>query len=105
MMKNLVVEANKENMGTVNDFINAQLEEHGCSMKTQMQIELAVEEVFVNIASYAYGPEGGNAEIGCQVMKDPLRVVIRFADQGIPFNPLEKEEADTSPEALKAREG
>jgi len=74
-------------------------------MRTLLQLRLAVEEIFVNIASYAYSPEVGEAEIRCEVLEDPLRVVIQFLDSGTPFDPLAKEDADTSQEALMSREG
>ena len=74
-------------------------------MSAQMQIELAVEEIFVNIASYAYDSEDGEAEVRCKVLEDPLRVVVQFLDSGKPFDPLAREDADTSEDALMGREG
>ena len=70
-----------------------------------MQIAVASEEIFVNISSYAYDPSIGPAEVRCEVLEDPLRVVIQFLDHGKPFDPLAKEDADTSEEALFSREG
>ncbi len=74
-------------------------------MRTMLQLRLAVEEVFVNIASYAYEQGEGEAEIRCEILEDPLRVWIQFLDSGRPFDPLAREDADTSEEALMAREG
>ena len=51
------IEANKENLPQVLEFVEGCLEEADCPMKSMMQISIAVEEVFVNIASYAYSPE------------------------------------------------
>ena len=62
--------------------------------RARMQMRLAVEEIFVNISSYAYHPEVGEAEIGVDIDGDPPTVTIRFLDQGRPFNPLEKPDAD-----------
>ncbi len=104
-MKSLIVPAKKEKLDEVVSFINGELEEYDCSMKAQFEIELAVEEIFVNIASYAYEPAGGDVEVHCEVLRDPLCVMIRFLDAGMPYDPLAKEDADTSPEALEAREG
>ena len=53
----------KDNLNTVLDFIDSHLAEHGSSMKAQMQIETAVEELFVNIAGYAYSPYTGTVKI------------------------------------------
>ena len=104
-MKELKLTATVESLDEVLAFIDSELESVDCPMKVQMQIELAIEEIFVNIASYAYQPLEGEAEIRCEVLEDPLRVVIQFLDHGKPYDPLAKEDADTSPEALEAREG
>ncbi len=104
-MKSLIVPAKSDQLDEVIAFINGEIEQYGCSDKTQYMIELAIEEIFVNIASYAYGPAGGEAEVHCEVYRDPPRVEICFIDAGKPYNPLAKEDADTSPEALEAREG
>ena len=65
-------------------------------MKAQMQIAIAVEEIYVNIARYAYHPEVGEATIRCEVGGEPLQVVIQFMDGGKPYNPLEKDDPDTT---------
>jgi hypothetical protein len=49
-------------------------------MRTLRQIRLAIEEIFVNIANYAYGPAEGETEARCEVLSDPLRVVVQFLD-------------------------
>ncbi len=53
-MKELIIEADKKNITEVRAFIDEQLEEAGCPMATQITIDIAVEELFVNIANYAY---------------------------------------------------
>ena len=65
-------------------------------MKTQMQIDVAVEEVFVNIASYAYTPGIGSATVRIESSQDPAAVTITFIDRGIPYNPLLKEDPDVT---------
>ena len=104
-MENLTVTAVVENLDEVIGFVNKRLEKYGCDNRTLMQIRLAVEEIFVNISSYAYDPSVGPAEVSCEVLEDPLRVVIQFLDGGKPFDPLAKEDADTSEEALMGRVG
>ncbi len=104
-MKSILVPADNSQLEAVQSFVEAELEQQECAMKTMMQINIAVEEVFVNIASYAYQPEVGEAEIQVEVCEDPLRVVIQFLDSGKPFDPLAMEDADTSPEALQERIG
>ena len=104
-MKKLTVPAQMDELETVQEFIAQELEQHGCDMHVRMQIDMAVEEIFVNIAHYAYNAKEGDATIQCEVKENPLRAEIQFMDHGVPFDPLKKEDADTSPEALKAREG
>ena len=104
-MKSLVVPADVGHLEDVTAFVDGELERFECPMRIQLQIELAIEEIFINIASYAYQPQEGEAEVRCEVLQDPLRVVIQFLDGGKPFDPLAREDADTSPEALEARVG
>ena len=104
-MRSILVPAVTDKLETVQTFVEEELETRGCSPKAMIQINIAVEEIFVNIASYAYRPEVGEAEVCVEVCEDPLRVIIQFLDSGKPFDPLAKEDADTSPEALERREG
>jgi len=104
-MKSLTVPAETDRLHEVTAFVNGELEAYDCPMKAQFEIELAIEEIFVNIASYAYKPADGEAEIRCEVLQAPLRVVIQFLDGGRPYDPLAREDADTSQEALMEREG
>lgn len=104
-MRELVVPAEMKELDRVQQFIAGQLETVECSQKAQFQIEIAVEEIFVNIVSYAYRPEIGDAMIRCEVDKENLQVIIEFQDHGKQFDPLEKKDADTSGEALLNREG
>lgn len=77
-------------------FVDESLEEAGCSMKAQIQIDVAVEEVFVNIAQYAYAPGTGEAVIRVETEKNPGTVEIVFIDSGVPFNPLAVKEPDVT---------
>ena len=95
-MKELTVAATVENIETVTNFVNEQLESLDCPMKAQMQIDIAIDELFGNIAHYAYNPDVGKATVRVEVTEDPLAVVITFIDNGVPYNPLEKEDPDIS---------
>ena len=53
-------------------------------------MDVAVEEIFINIASYAYNPEEGPAVVRFEASQSPVSVAISFADRGTPYNPLEK---------------
>ena len=65
-------------------------------MKAQMQIDIAIDELFGNIAHYAYNPEVGEATVRIEVIEDPLAVVITFIDNGVPYDPLKREDPDTT---------
>ncbi len=93
-MKELFIEAKDENLDKVLAFVDEQLEAYDCPMKTQMQVDIAVEEIFVNIAHYAYVPGEGSATIRAEVTEDPLSVSLTFVDNGIPYDPLAKEDPD-----------
>ena len=93
-MKELKLAATVENIEVVTDFVNEQLEALDCPMKAQMQIDVAIDELFGNIAHYAYTPEVGDATVRVEVINDPLAVVITFIDNGIPYDPLAKADPD-----------
>ena len=93
-MKDITVDATLDNLEVVQNFVSEELETQGCSMKVMMQIEIAVEEIYVNIVHYAYNPEIGKATIRCEVTDNPMQVIIQFMDSGVPFDPLAKEDAD-----------
>ena len=95
-MKELTIAATVENIETVTDFVNEQLESLDCPMKAQMQIDIAIDELFGNIAHYAYNPEIGKATVRVEVVEDPLSVVITFIDNGVPYDPLAKADPDTT---------
>ncbi len=93
-MKELIIDAKTENLGKVHEFVDEQLEANGCSMRSMLQMDIAVEEIFVNIANYAYTPETGKAVIRVDTANDPNRVTVIFKDTGIPYDPLAKEDPD-----------
>lgn len=95
-MKTLTVPARIDQLEVVQEFIQQELEKQDCSPKAQIQISIAVEEIFVNIAHYAYKPVEGDATIRCEVGGDPLEVTIQFLDHGKPYNPLAKEDPDVT---------
>ena len=93
-MKELTIAATVENIGTVTDFVNEHLESYDCPMKAQMQIDIAIDELFGNIAHYAYNPETGDATVRVEVVEDPLSVIITFIDNGMPYDPLAQSDPD-----------
>lgn len=95
-MKELTVEAKPENIAVVTAFVDEQLEQYGCPVKAQAQIDIAIDELFGNIVRYAYHPEVGSATVQVEVTKEPLAVVITFIDQGKPYDPLAREDPDVT---------
>lgn len=93
-MKELTIDATVENIAEVTAFVDSQLEDLGCPMKAQMQIDIAIDELFGNIAHYAYNPKVGPATVRVEVTKKPLAVVITFIDNGVPYDPLTADEPD-----------
>lgn len=93
-MKELTVEAAVENIEVVTDFVNEELEKLNCPRKAQTQIDIAIDELFGNIARYAYTPDIGKATVRFAVEEHPLEVTITFIDNGVPFNPLENPNPD-----------
>ena len=92
----IVIDANTDKLDEVIEFVDSHLEEYDCSMKTQMQIDIAVEEVFVNIAHYAYNTDIGKATIRVEISGDPIVIKITFLDNGTPYDPLAKEDPDVT---------
>ena len=95
-MPELKIEARIENLDQVLTFIEKNLEAWDCSMKAQMQIAIAVEEIFVNIAHYAYAPAVGTVRIRLENPDNVDMVQITFTDKGIPYDPLAKEDPDVT---------
>lgn len=97
-MKELEVEAMLENLEQVLEFVNRELEQSGCPVKAQKQLGLAVEEIYSNIARYAYAEAEapGTARIRIRMHENPAAAEIIFTDQGTPYNPLEKEDPDVT---------
>ena len=73
-------------------FVEHTLELYDCPIKTQTAICVAIEEVFVNIAYYAYGEEDGNMELGISFDIESHAIIFHITDNGIPFDPLKKPE-------------
>ena len=95
-MEKITVDAVLENLQAVIDFATEKLEERDCSMKVVMQTELVIEEIFVNIASYAYHPEIGPATFCMEFEENPHALLMTFIDGGKPYNPLEQDAPDTT---------
>ena len=92
----LEIEASADKLSEVQLFIDEHLEKADCPAKAKIQIGIAVEEIFINIVSYAYAPQEGKATVRVEVEEQPLAVTITFTDRGIPYDPLAKEDPDVT---------
>ena len=95
-MEYLELQANDDTLYTVLDAIEAHLDENECPDNVKTKILIAVEEIYVNIAHYAYGGKEGEALVQMDVLKDPRRCQVVFKDKGIPYNPLDKKDPELS---------
>lgn len=93
-MEKITVEATVDNLQQIIDFATERLEARDCPIKASMQLELVIEEIFVNIASYAYESATGDATFCMDFAQNPDAVFLTFIDGGKPYNPLEKIDPD-----------
>lgn len=98
-MKELTIDAVVENIPAVTAFVDKQLEAIDCPLKTQMQIDIVIDELFSNIAHYAYTPDIGPVTVRTEVDKAPLTLVITFIDNGVPYDPLAKDDPNLTQSA------
>lgn len=95
-MKELTLEARLESIPAVTAWIDEALEALDCPMKAQMQIDVALDELFSNIARYAYAPGTGEATVRFDFSEADGTAEITFIDGGVPYNPLENADPDTT---------
>lgn len=93
-MKEITLEATVENISVVTDFINEELNKVNCSEKIKSEIDIVVDELFGNIANYAYGDTLGKAIVQIEITDNPMKASITFIDNGIKYNPLENNTPD-----------
>ena len=91
-MPAITVPAEISKFPMVLDFLHEQLHGSSCTKKTAYHLDLAMEEMFVNVASYAYGSAGGQVQIICEV--EDQGIAVTLIDSGTPFNPLAQPDAN-----------
>ncbi len=89
--KSLLVAADDQNLPKVTDFVRS-FAPQGITPDEANKIDLAVEEIFVNISHYAY-ENGGDVEIVCKKLAE-RKISVAFKDSGIEFDPLAKGDPD-----------
>ena len=104
-MKELTISAELENIPAVTAFIDEQLEALDCPMKAQIQIDVAIDELFGNISHYAYPNGTGDVTVRFDFDETTRTASITFIDSGIPFDPLQKDDPDVTISADKREVG
>ena len=99
----IVLDADIQNLARLNDWLDAFMALAAISSRERSQLEVAVEEIFVNIASYAYAPQTGQVVVAGKVTEDPAAIELIFMDAGRPFDPLARDDPATDVD-LKDRE-
>lgn len=94
MAREITVDARVENIAAVTDFVDELLDAADCPARAKMRIDIAIDELFSNIARYAYGEGGGAVTVRAEV--SPGSAALCFIDRGAPFNPLEREDPDVT---------
>ena len=93
-MTKRIFPAKTEALMDILGFVEEKLESYECPMKIQMAVCVAIEEVFVNVAHYAYGDSEGEVSLEINFDEDSREVTFCLVDQGIPFDPLKKTDPD-----------
>jgi len=102
----LTIEAVRDEIGAVEDFLDELMDGVPCTMEEKVKLRIVAEEIFVNIASYAYQDAGGKATIRGRASSDPpCSVTLIFEDRGKPFDPLGKAPPDLTPDVRKRAAG
>jgi anti-sigma regulatory factor (Ser/Thr protein kinase) len=98
----MVVPASLDQLDVVNEFIARELEKYDCPMPAQMQLDVALEEMFVNVCHYAYkdSDEPGGCVVSYLCTSHPRGIVIALVDKGWPFDPLTRKDP-TKPTSIQ----
>lgn len=81
-------EAKLEDITPVTEFVEGELDRIGCPMKSVIQINIAIDEIFSNIVRYGYPGKPGPVTVELIEREEPRCVCVRFSDEGIPYNPI-----------------
>lgn len=102
-MKEIVIDAVIENLTSVLNFLDTEMEEKNINAEIQNNVKIAADEIFINIASYAYAPSTGSVCIRVEIINK--EIIIEFEDSGVKYNPLEKEDPDITSPAIEREIG
>lgn len=93
--RNLILSNDVQEVPKLAAFVDEICEAAGMDMATAMQMNLAIEEAVVNVMEYAY-PVGTRGEVRIEAQVHSAYVEFTLSDDGMPFNPTEKGEVDTT---------
>ena len=97
--------ASIEDIPAVTEIIESELEKLDCPMKTTIQMNIAIDEIYSNIAKFAYKDGNGPVTVKLAELDDPHGVKITFIDEGLPYNPVTKEDPDVTLSAEERKIG
>ena len=92
----ITLKATIENVEKATEFVNAELLKLNCPAKATAEIDIAIDELFSNIANYAYNKEIGNVTVKFEAQESPKSVIITFIDSGMPYDPLKREDPNVT---------
>ena len=93
-MKTITTKAETANIEAITAFVDQELEARGCPVRQQMQIRVAIDEIVANVANYAYVRGSGNLTVNFAFEEQDRTAVLTFIDEGIPYDPVKKEDPD-----------
>lgn len=95
ILVDVTLPAEIENQAVITEKVDVELEKLECPPRQQAQIDIAIDELFSNIAKYAYSPEKGDATVRMELEREPKKAVtITFIDSGTPYDPMSQEDPD-----------
>ena len=95
-MEEIKVKADIANMPTVTAFVNERLEAVPVERKLVLKIGMVIDEILNNISNYGYEGEKGDVTVGVEISPDKSMVTLKFMDNGVPYDPLAKEDPDVT---------
>lgn len=96
MQASITLPAVDENISKITEFVEQKMEAADVPKKVQLQINIAIDELFSNIAHYAYSSDIGNVTVDVHIDRSSRKVELTFHDCGVPYDPLAKEDPDVT---------
>lgn len=104
MRRELTFKNEEKELARVTEFMEDVCDELQLDMHVSMKLQLAIEEMVVNVISYAY-PKGTFADISLSVEADGKELTFVLSDSGVPFDPTAKEDPDLDVDPMDRAQG